>query len=76
MPPDRLTALRRQRALVAEHLAWLDAEGPTSPALVRYVADHQAEFDFVLFFSFRYYHAYHGARAVPAGRRSWVIQPR
>jgi hypothetical protein len=26
MPPDRLTALRRQRALVAEHLAWLDAE--------------------------------------------------
>lgn len=26
MRPDRLTALRRQRALVAEHLAWLDAE--------------------------------------------------
>ena len=50
---------------VNDELAWLDAEGPTSPALVRYVADHQAEFDFVLFFSFRYYHAYHGARAVP-----------
>ena len=26
MPPDRLTALRHQRAFVAEHLAWLDAE--------------------------------------------------
>lgn len=26
MPPDRLTSLRHQRALVAEHLAWLDAE--------------------------------------------------
>jgi hypothetical protein len=26
MPPDRLTTLRRQRALVAEHLAWLDTE--------------------------------------------------
>lgn len=50
---------------VNDELAWLDAEGPTSPALVRYVADHQAEFDFVLFFSFRYYHAYHGIRAVP-----------
>ena len=50
---------------VNDELAWLDAEGPTSPALVRYVAEHQAEFDFVLFFSFRYYHAYHGARAVP-----------
>lgn len=53
------------RHSVNDELAWLDAEGPTSPALVRYVADHQAEFDFVLFFSFRYYHAYHGARAVP-----------
>ncbi len=50
---------------VNDELAWLDAEGPTSPALVQYVAAHQAEFDFVLFFSFRYYHAYHGARAVP-----------
>lgn len=33
MPPDRLDALRRQRALVAQHLAWLDSEiaaaGPT-----------------------------------------------
>ena len=53
------------RHSVNDELAWLDAEGPTSPALVRYVADHQAEFDFVLFFSFRYYHAWHGARAVP-----------
>jgi glycosyltransferase involved in cell wall biosynthesis len=25
----------------------------------------RAEFDFFIFFSFRYYHAYHGARAVP-----------
>ena len=53
------------RHSVNDELAWLDAEGPTSPALVRYVADHQAEFDFVLFFSFRYYHSYHGARAGP-----------
>lgn len=37
MPPERLSALKRQRALVAEHLAWLDrelasatAETPTS----------------------------------------------
>lgn len=26
MPPDRLAELRRQRALVAQHLAWIDAE--------------------------------------------------
>jgi glycosyltransferase involved in cell wall biosynthesis len=53
------------RHSVNDELAWLDAEGPTSPALVKYVADRQAEFDFILFFSFRYYHSYHGARAVP-----------
>ena len=53
------------RHSVNDELAWLDAEGPTSPDLVRYIAVHQAEYDYFLFFSFRYYHAYHGARAVP-----------
>jgi hypothetical protein len=42
MSPDRLAELRRQRALVAQHLAWIDAEliaagaghtpAPSSPA--------------------------------------------
>jgi glycosyltransferase involved in cell wall biosynthesis len=48
-----------------DELAWLDAEGPTSPALVEYIRTQEAAYDFFLFFSFRYYHAYHGARAVP-----------
>jgi glycosyltransferase involved in cell wall biosynthesis len=48
-----------------DELAWLEAEGPTCPALVRYLAAQQASYDYVLFFSLRYYHAYHGARAVP-----------
>lgn len=48
-----------------DELAWLDAEGPTSPALVEYIRAQEADYDFFLFFSFRYYHAYHGARAVP-----------
>ena len=50
---------------VNDELAWLDAEGPTSPALIRHLAAEQAAYDHVLFFSMRYYHAYHGARAVP-----------
>jgi glycosyltransferase involved in cell wall biosynthesis len=50
---------------VNDELAWLEAEGPTSPGLVRHLVDQQAAYDFVLFFSLRYYHAYHGARAVP-----------
>jgi glycosyltransferase involved in cell wall biosynthesis len=48
----------------SEELAWLEAEGPTSPALIGYIRAHEAEFDFFVFFSFRYYHAYHGVRAV------------
>jgi glycosyltransferase involved in cell wall biosynthesis len=49
-----------------DELAWLDAEGPTSPALIDYIRGHESEFDFFIFFSFRYYHAYHGIRAVAA----------
>lgn len=49
---------------VRDELAWLDAEGPTSPALVHYIESHAADYDFFVFFSFRYYHSFHGARAV------------
>jgi glycosyltransferase involved in cell wall biosynthesis len=49
-----------------DELSWLDSEGPTSRALVRYIRDNST-YDYFLFFSFRYYHAYHGARAA-AGR--------
>lgn len=51
---------------IADELDWLDAEGPTSPALVDYVSKHAADFDFVVFFSYRYYHAYFGTRAAAA----------
>ena len=55
-----------QRHSIGDELDWLDAEGPTSPALVDYVAKHAADFDFVIFFSYRYYHAWHGARRLPS----------
>ncbi|HJZ70357.1 MAG TPA: glycosyltransferase family 4 protein [Vicinamibacterales bacterium] len=55
-----------QRHSLGDELDWLDAEGPTSPALVEYVAKHAAAVDFCLFFSYRYYHAYFGARAASA----------
>jgi glycosyltransferase involved in cell wall biosynthesis len=50
---------------VADELAWLESEGPTSPDLVRHVARTEAEVDFFVFFSYRYYHSWHGIRAVP-----------
>lgn len=43
MSPDRLEALRRQRALVAQHLAWLDSEiaaaAPTAPFVTNLVTN-------------------------------------
>ena len=48
-----------------DELSWLDAEGPTSPALVDYIRQSADSYDFFVFFSFRYYHSYHGPRAVP-----------
>ncbi|MFM8536212.1 MAG: glycosyltransferase [Acidimicrobiia bacterium] len=47
-----------------DELAWLDAEGPTSPALIDHIKQHEADYDFFIFFSFRYHHSFHGCRAV------------
>ena len=55
----------RQHSL-RDELAWLDAEGPTSPALIDHIKKHEADYDFFIFFSFRYHHSFHGCRAVPS----------
>ena len=47
---------------IADELSWLDSEGPCSPALIRHIERVEKDFDFFLFFSARYYHAWHGAR--------------
>ena len=56
-----------RRHSFADELRWLSSQGPTSPALLDHLVQHQEEYDYCLFFSYRYYHAYHGIRAV-AGR--------
>jgi glycosyltransferase involved in cell wall biosynthesis len=50
---------------LADELAWLESEGPTSPALIKHIADVERQFDFFVFFSYRYYLAWHGMRTVP-----------
>ena len=50
---------------VHDELAWLSAEGPTSPALISALARESKSLDFILFFSYRYYHSYYGSRATP-----------
>jgi glycosyltransferase involved in cell wall biosynthesis len=50
---------------VGDELAWLESEGPASAAMIDYLERSAPQFDFVLLFSYRYYHAWHGARRVP-----------
>jgi glycosyltransferase involved in cell wall biosynthesis len=68
--PDTFGALSRrvfeEPHSVADELRWLDSEGPTSPELIQHIRRQADAFDFFLFFSYRYYHAWHGCRAVPS----------
>jgi glycosyltransferase involved in cell wall biosynthesis len=50
---------------LADELRWLDSEGPASPELVTYVEQASAGLDFVILFSYRYFHAWHLARRIP-----------
>jgi glycosyltransferase involved in cell wall biosynthesis len=54
-----------RRHSINEELDWLESEGPASPALIDRLRASGNEFDYVVLFCARYYHAYHGARAVP-----------
>jgi glycosyltransferase involved in cell wall biosynthesis len=61
---DRVLSRRGAPAREADALAWLEEEGPFSPRLVRHVEAHRDDYDFFVFFSYRYYPTYHGVRAV------------
>jgi glycosyltransferase involved in cell wall biosynthesis len=69
-PRDVQAFARRSAAVfgrahsIREELAWLESEGPASPALVAHVKASAGKFDWFVFFSYRYYHAFHGARSV------------
>jgi glycosyltransferase involved in cell wall biosynthesis len=65
---------------IHDELKWLDSEGPTSPALIRYLREHGGQYDHCLIFSYRYHHAYFGVRAlssrailVPTAERDTAI---
>jgi glycosyltransferase involved in cell wall biosynthesis len=48
-----------------DELRWLKEEGPYSPRLIRFVKARERDYDYLIFFSYRYYHSYHGINAVP-----------
>ena len=69
-----------ERHSLGDELDWIEAEGPTSPALVDYLSKNVGAYDFCLFFSYRYYVSYHGVRAtaprailVPTAERDAAI---
>ena len=51
---------------IADELGWVNAEGPASPPLVRFIRGNASRYDYLFFFSYRYYHAFYGPRAAPA----------
>jgi glycosyltransferase involved in cell wall biosynthesis len=48
-----------------DEMKWLDEEGPLVPSLIEYIHEHHNDYDYFLFFSYRYYHSYWGINALP-----------
>lgn len=68
---QRSAAVFEHRHSQQDELAWLESEGPRSGALIRFLRRSRDRYDYFLFFSYRYYHAYHGIRAV--GPRALLV---
>jgi glycosyltransferase involved in cell wall biosynthesis len=49
-----------------EELKWLEEEGPFAPALIDYIRGNREDYDYFVFFSYRYYHSYRGINTVPS----------
>ena len=66
--PDRFGRLS-QKVFLGRHdrqdeLAWLDEQGPLSPKLLAFLKHRHDEYDYFIFFSYRYYHSFYGVQAV------------
>jgi glycosyltransferase involved in cell wall biosynthesis len=53
-----------RRSTAAEQREWFEENGPRVPALVEYLREHGRDYDFVLFWAFRYYQSYFGVPVV------------
>jgi glycosyltransferase involved in cell wall biosynthesis len=60
----RSTLVFTQPHSIRDEEKWLESEGPASPELISHIRRVREDFDFFVFFSYRYYHAWHGMRAV------------
>jgi glycosyltransferase involved in cell wall biosynthesis len=62
---DRSAVVFKHQHTIHDELEWLDSQGPYSPSLIARLRRAADECDFLLLFSVRYHHAYHGARIAP-----------
>lgn len=46
----------------ADEKLWLEEEGPLVPDLIQNLQEREKEFAYFIFFSYRYYHSYHGVK--------------
>jgi glycosyltransferase involved in cell wall biosynthesis len=68
------------RHSLSDELSWLEAEGPASRAMLKHLRANLGGYDYYIFFSYRYYHSFHGIRAtaprallVPTAERDGAI---
>ena len=62
---ERSARVFRHTHSVHAELGWLESQGPTSPPLIKRLRRAADECDFIVLFSARYSHAFHGARLAP-----------
>jgi glycosyltransferase involved in cell wall biosynthesis len=54
-----------------DELEWLEEEGPYLPDLLQKLEEREKEFDYFIFFSYRYYHSYYGLKKF--GKKSILV---
>jgi glycosyltransferase involved in cell wall biosynthesis len=70
--PGAVDVGRARSANEDEALEWLDEQGPRSRALLEHLRASEERYDFLLFFSYRYWTTWHGVHAV---RHKAVLVP-
>ncbi|HMD81602.1 MAG TPA: glycosyltransferase family 4 protein, partial [Anaerolineales bacterium] len=49
----------------ADEIKWMNEQGPHSTELIEFIKKNKDTYQFFIFFSYRYFHSFHGVRAVP-----------
>ncbi|MEW6455768.1 MAG: glycosyltransferase family 4 protein [Acidobacteriota bacterium] len=50
---------------VSDEIDWINENGPYCPDLIKWLEKHRNDFNYFIFFSYRYYHSYWGINSIP-----------